>query len=69
MSKVTDNYEALAAAVGLRYDGANNTIYGQKDGYDLIVYAADSRYPYILPPRAPPVRLLPSRRKRSSQRA
>lgn len=48
MSKVTDNYEALAAAVGLRYDGANNTIYGQKDGYDLIVYAADSRYPYML---------------------
>lgn len=48
MSKVTDNYQALAAAVGLRYDGANNALYGQKDGYDLIVYAADSRYPYML---------------------
>ena len=48
MSKVTENYEALAAAMGLRYDGANNAIYGQKDGFDLIVYAADSRYPYML---------------------
>lgn len=48
MSKVTENYEALAAAVGLRYDGANNVLYGQREEFELVVYAADSRYPYML---------------------
>ena len=48
MSKVTDNYESLAVAVGLRYDRTNNVLYGQRDGFDLVVYAADGRYPYML---------------------
>lgn len=48
MSKATDNYEALAVAVGLRYDRTNNVIYGQRDGFDLMIYAEDSRYPYLL---------------------
>lgn len=48
MSKQTENYEALAAAAGLRYDLVNNMLYGQKNGYDFLVYATDSRYPYVL---------------------
>ena len=48
MSKKTDNYSALAAAVGLRYDSTNDVLYGQKDGFDLVIYAADSNYPYLL---------------------
>lgn len=48
MSKQTDNYRDLAMAVGLRYDEAKNMIYGQKNGFEFLVYAADSRYPYML---------------------
>lgn len=48
MSKVTDNYESLAVAAGLRYDRTNNVLYGQREGFDLVIYAADGRYPYML---------------------
>lgn len=48
MSKQTDNYAALAAAVGFQYDIANNVLYGQKDSFDIIIYAADKQYPYLL---------------------
>ncbi|MCM1569218.1 MAG: hypothetical protein NC081_07200 [Roseburia sp.] len=48
MSKVQDNYAALASAVGMRYDSVNNVIYGQKDGFDLTIYASDSSMPYLL---------------------
>lgn len=48
MSKRSDNYAALAAAVGLRYDEANNVLYGQKDGYDIIIYAENASYPNML---------------------
>lgn len=48
MSKQTENYSDLAASLGLRYDGTNNVLYGQRDGFDLMVYPADSRYPYTL---------------------
>ena len=48
MSKLTDNYAAVAAAAGLRYDSANNVIYGQRNGYDLCIYAADRNYGYML---------------------
>lgn len=48
MSKKTENYMELAAAVGFRYDSTNDVIYGQKDGYDMVVYAADMRYPNML---------------------
>lgn len=48
MSKITDFYSQLAASIGMRYDSETNVIYGQKDGFDLILYAADSRYPYIM---------------------
>ncbi|MCM1101385.1 MAG: hypothetical protein NC079_05900 [Clostridium sp.] len=48
MSKHTDNYAAVAPAVGLRYDTVNNVMYGQKDGYDIVVYAEDKAHPYML---------------------
>lgn len=46
MSKVTDNYAELARTLGLKSDGT--VIYGEKWGYKLMMYAADSRYPYWL---------------------
>lgn len=30
MSKLTENYEKLAQATGLRYDAVNNLIFGEK---------------------------------------
>lgn len=48
MSKLKDNYQELAQAVGMRYDGENNVIYGQKEGFDLVIYAADESLPYML---------------------
>lgn len=48
MSRQTENYEALAAAAGLRYDALSETLYGQMDGFDVAVYAAQKSYPYML---------------------
>lgn len=48
MSKVTDNYKNLATAIGFNYDESTNTIYGTRNGYELLVYASDQRYPYLL---------------------
>lgn len=48
MSKLTDFYSQLAASVGMRYDSENNVIYGQKEGFELVVYAADRQVPYAL---------------------
>lgn len=47
MSKVTDNYANLAAGIGFTYDAPTNTIYGIKNGYELLIYATDQRYPYL----------------------
>lgn len=48
MSKQTDNYAALVAALRLRYDTVNNVIYGVWNGYTMTIYAIDARYPYWL---------------------
>lgn len=48
MSKVTDNYRNLASGIGFYYDESTNTIYGTRNGYELLVYASDQRYPYLL---------------------
>lgn len=48
MGRQADNYAALAGALGLSYDSANNVIYGKKGEYDILVYAADARYPNTL---------------------
>lgn len=47
MSKLTDNYTAIAAATGLRYDAESSALYGQRDGFDIVLYTTDSRYPYL----------------------
>lgn len=47
MSKTTKNYEQLATAVGFRLDEQRNVLYGQRNGYEMIAYAADKRYPYL----------------------
>ena len=47
MSKQTDNYAAIAAAAGLRYDAGCSALYGQRDGFDIVLYVADGRYPYL----------------------
>lgn len=46
MSKATQNYEQLAQSMGMYTDGT--VIYGVRGGYELSIYAADSRYPYML---------------------
>ena len=48
MSKVTENYKKLASGIGFYYDEAANTIYRTRNGYELLVYASDQRYPYLL---------------------
>lgn len=48
MSKISDYYSQLALSLGMRYDAVHEVIYGQRDGFDVVLYAADSRYPYQL---------------------
>lgn len=48
MSKQTENYSTLAAALGFQYDSSNDVIYGKKGEYDILIYAADKRSPYML---------------------
>lgn len=48
MSKVTQNYEQLAMALGLRFDRERNVLYGLREGFELLVFAADARNPYWL---------------------
>ena len=47
MSKITENYKNLASSIGFTYDEFTNTIYGTKNGYELLIYATDQRYPYL----------------------
>lgn len=48
MSKLTQNYEQLAASLGFRLDAARNVIYGQRDEFEFMLYASNSSYPYLL---------------------
>lgn len=48
MSKVTQNYEQLAMALGFQFDNGQSVIYGTRNGYQIMLYASDSRYPYLL---------------------
>lgn len=48
MSKLIQNYEQLAASLGFRLDAARKVIYGQRDGFDFIIYSENtSQYPYM----------------------
>ncbi|MCM1387310.1 MAG: hypothetical protein NC231_08290 [Bacillus sp. (in: Bacteria)] len=46
MSKLLQNYEQIAASLGLKLDAAKKVIYGQKNGFELLIYAENSQYPY-----------------------
>lgn len=48
MSKVKQNYEQLAMALGFQLDQERNVIYGTRNGYQIMLYASDTRYPYWL---------------------
>ncbi|MCM1535069.1 MAG: hypothetical protein NC126_03990 [Clostridium sp.] len=48
MSKYSEKYAMLAMAVGLSYDAANDVLYGYKNEYQVMVYAPNSSYPYML---------------------
>ncbi len=48
MSKATKNYEELAMALGFRLDQERKALYGLREGFELLVYAEDERYPYSL---------------------
>lgn len=41
-------YGALAGRAGLTLDMATGTIYGRRNDFDVLIYAADSNYPYVL---------------------
>lgn len=47
MSKKTDDYQALADALGLRYDSAADVVYGEKEGYHLVLFPANETFPYL----------------------
>lgn len=48
MSKKTDDYQALAEALGLNFDKTTDVLYGEKEGYDLALYASNVNLPYML---------------------
>lgn len=47
MSKLTQNYEQLAASLGFRLDAARNVIYGQRAEYEFLLFAPNPSYPYM----------------------
>lgn len=47
MSKKTQNYEQLATVTGFRLDEKKGILYGLRNGYEIIAYASDGRYPYL----------------------
>lgn len=47
--KYVNTYMAVASALGLQYDTENNVLYGQRDGYPVILYPHDPvDQPYLL---------------------
>ncbi|MCH5344057.1 MAG: hypothetical protein J1E64_08460 [Acetatifactor sp.] len=48
MSVQTEVYMAMAAACGLQYDTFHNVIYGQKNGFDLLIYEVNMDNPNVL---------------------
>lgn len=46
--RVRQNYEAAAAAAGLRFDEESGILYGNRGGYEVVLFAQNARYPYML---------------------
>jgi hypothetical protein len=47
-NRVWQNYQQLAQQVGLRLDPEGGALYGRFNGYDLVIYAPNTSYPYML---------------------
>lgn len=47
MSSKLQKYEQVAANLGMKFDATRNAIYGQKNGFGVIIYAANPSYPYL----------------------
>ncbi len=50
MAKVEENYKYLADALSLNLwkEDKSYVIYGNKEDYEVLIYSADKRYPYML---------------------
>lgn len=48
MSKKTDDYLALAQALGLNFDRITEVLYGEREGYHLTMYAPNVNFPYLM---------------------
>lgn len=46
MSKVVRNYQQLTALLGFSFDKRNKILYGQKDGFSIIINAPNYKEPY-----------------------
>lgn len=46
--KVQKNYEELARSTGLSMDPESGAMYGRRSEFDVVVYAANENYPYML---------------------
>lgn len=47
MSSKLQKYEQVAATLGMKFDAARYVIYGQKNGFGVLIYAENPSYPYL----------------------
>ena len=47
-NRIRQSYEGAAAATGLQLDEAGGVVYGNRGGYEMILYPANANYPYML---------------------
>lgn len=47
-NKIMQNYEELARTLGLRLDTDGGALYGKRGVYDVLIYAQNANYPYML---------------------
>lgn len=48
MSKKTDDYLALAQALNLNFDKVTEVVYGEREDFNLAIYAPNANLPYML---------------------
>ncbi|MCM1040443.1 MAG: hypothetical protein NC434_14085 [Ruminococcus sp.] len=47
MSSKVQKYEQTAAGAGLKFDAVKNVIYGQKNGFEVVICAENPSYPFL----------------------
>ena len=47
-NRIRQSYEGAAAAAGLRFDEESGILYGNRGGYEVVLFAQNARYPYML---------------------